>query len=165
MARRRATGATPATSVLERAGVSFTLHPYDHDPRATSYGLEAAQALGLDPATVLKTLLAEADGTLVVAVVPVTGEVDLKALARAVGASRARMADPVAAERATGYVVGGISPIGQRRRLTTVVDSSAQGHPVVYVSAGRRGLDLALAPTDLLRVTGATTQQIGRERR
>lgn len=164
MARRRSSGATPATLALERAGIAFTLHPYDHDPRAASYGLEAAQALGLDPGTVLKTLLAEADGALVVAVVPVTGELDLKALARAVGASRARMADPAAAERATGYVVGGISPIGQRKRLTTVVDASAGGHDTVYVSAGRRGLDLGLAPADLLRVTGATSQQIGRSR-
>ncbi|WP_214059522.1 Cys-tRNA(Pro) deacylase [Nocardioides aquaticus] len=138
------------------------MHPYEHDPRAASYGLEAADALGLDPAVVLKTLVAETDGVLVVAVVPVTGELDLKALARAVGASRARMADPVAAERSSGYVRGGISPLGQRRRLRTVVDASALDHDRVYVSAGRRGLDVGLAPADLVRLTGATVAPVGR---
>lgn len=161
MARRRGRG-TPATVVLDAAGVEHTLHPYEHDPRAASYGLEAADALGLDPAVVLKTLVAEADGVLVVAVVPVTGELDLKALARAVGASRARMADPVAAERSSGYVRGGISPLGQRRRLRTVVDASALDHDRVYVSAGRRGLDVGLAPADLVRLTGATVAPVGR---
>ncbi|QVT80790.1 Cys-tRNA(Pro)/Cys-tRNA(Cys) deacylase YbaK [Nocardioides aquaticus] len=110
----------------------------------------------------LKTLVAETDGVLVVAVVPVTGELDLKALARAVGASRARMADPVAAERSSGYVRGGISPLGQRRRLRTVVDASALDHDRVYVSAGRRGLDVGLAPADLVRLTGATVAPVGR---
>lgn len=161
MARRQG-GGTPATVVLDAAGVEHTLHPYEHDPRAASYGLEAVDALGLDPAVVLKTLVAEADGVLVVAVVPVTGELDLKALARAVGASRARMADPVAAERSSGYVRGGISPLGQRRRLPTVVDASALDHDRVYVSAGRRGLDVGLAPADLVRLTGATVAPVGR---
>lgn len=161
MARRQG-GGTPATVVLHAAGVEHTLHPYEHDPRAASYGLEAADALGLDPAVVLKTLVAETDGVLVVAVVPVTGELDLKALARAVGASRARMADPVAAERSSGYVRGGISPLGQRRRLPTVVDASALDHDRVYVSAGRRGLDVGLAPADLVRLTGATVAPVGR---
>nr|WP_216653484.1 Cys-tRNA(Pro) deacylase [Nocardioides sp. zg-DK7169] len=147
---------------MTRAGIAFTLHPYEHDPRAESFGLEAAAALGLDPAQVFKTLLAEVDGTLAVAVVPVSGQLDLKALARALGGSRATMAAPAAAERATGYVVGGISPIGQRRAHPTVVDESALEHPVVYVSGGRRGLDLGLAPDDLVRVTDAVTAPIGR---
>ena len=155
-------GGTPATLTLTRAGVAFTLHEYAHDPRADSYGLEAAEALGLDPDRVLKTLMASVDGRLVVAVVPVSGRLDLKALARAVGGSRAAMADPAAAERATGYVVGGISPVGQKRTHPTVVDSAAAQHPTVLVSAGRRGLDLELTPTDLLRVTSALTHPIRR---
>ncbi|WP_341805313.1 Cys-tRNA(Pro) deacylase [Nocardioides ochotonae] len=159
---RKSAGATPATTALTRAGVSFTLHPYEHDPRAESYGLEAADALGLDPAQVFKTLMADVDGQLAVAVVPVSGQLDLKALARALGGSRATMADKAAAERATGYVVGGISPIGQRRRHRTVVDESALAHLVVYVSAGRRGLDLGLSPADLVAVTDAVTAPIGR---
>jgi Cys-tRNA(Pro)/Cys-tRNA(Cys) deacylase len=154
---------TPATVALTRADVSFSIHEYDHDPAATSYGLEAAEALGLDPATVFKTLLAEVDGDLVVGVVPVTGQLDLKAVAAAVGGKRATMADPAVAERATGYVVGGISPIGQKRRLRTVLDQSADDHPIVYVSGGRRGLDLGLAPADLARVTEATRARIGRQ--
>ena len=155
-------GATPATLALSRAGVDFSTHPYDHDPRATSYGLEAARALGVEPDAVLKTLLAQADERLVVAVVPVSGELDLKALARAVGASRARMAAPGDAERATGYVVGGISPLGQRRALPTVVDAGAPAHQRVYVSGGRRGLDLGLAPADLVRLTGASLAELSR---
>ncbi len=161
MARRQG-GGTPATALLVAEGVEHTLHPYDHDPRAASFGLEAAQALGLAAAVVHKTLVAEADGRLVVAVVPVTGELDLKALARAVGAGRARMAEPAAAERSSGYVRGGISPLAQRRRLPTVVDASALDHDRVYVSAGRRGLDVGLAPADLVRLTDATVAPIGR---
>jgi Cys-tRNA(Pro)/Cys-tRNA(Cys) deacylase len=145
---------------LERAGVVHTVHPYDHDPRAASYGLEAAEVLGVDPARVLKTLMADVDGRLVVAVVPVSGRLDLKALARASGARRAEMADPATAERATGYVVGGISPLGQRRTHDTVVDSSALDHDTVLVSAGRRGLDVELAPADLVALTSATTAPI-----
>jgi len=145
---------------LQRAGVDHTLRPYRHDPRADSYGLEAAQLLGVDPARVLKTLVAEADGRLVVAVVPVSQRLDLKALARAAGARRATMADPAVAERATGYVVGGISPLGQKRPHPTVVDVSALDHDTVLVSGGRRGLDVELAPADLLRLTGATTAAI-----
>lgn len=162
MAKRSATGATPATTALARAGVAFLLHPYEHDPRTTSYGLEAAAALGVAPERVLKTLLADLDGALVVGIVPVTGQLDLKSLARALGGSRATMADPALAERATGYVVGGISPIGQKRRHRTVLDESALIHPRVLVSAGRRGLDLELAPADLVAVTGAVTARIGR---
>ena len=161
MARRRSVG-TPATVALERAGVTFTVHAYDHDPRSTSYGLEAADALGLDPARVFKTLLADVDGELVVAVVPVDGQLDLKALAAALGAKRAAMAEPAVAERVTGYLVGGISPIGQKRRLRTVLDASADDHPTVYVSGGRRGLDVGLSPVDLARVTGATRAAIAR---
>lgn len=154
---------TPALLALEAAGVAHTVRAYDHDPRtALPYGLEAATALGVDPARVLKTLVADVDGHLVVAVVPVAGELDLKALASAVGGKRAAMAGRGAAERATGYVVGGISPLGQRSRLPVVVDSAATGHPTVLVSAGRRGLDVELAPADLLRLTGATTARIGR---
>jgi Cys-tRNA(Pro)/Cys-tRNA(Cys) deacylase len=161
MARRRTVG-TPATVALEKAGITFTVHAYDHDPRSASYGLEAADALGLDPDAVFKTLLAEVDGELVVAVVPVSGQLDLKALASAVGGKRAAMADPAVAERTTGYVVGGISPIGQRRRLRTVVDESASARPAVYVSGGRRGVDLGLDPADLVRVLDAQVARIGR---
>ncbi len=161
MARGRSVG-TPATVALEKAGVTFTVHAYDHDPRSASYGLEAADALGLDPDAVFKTLLAEVDGELVVAVVPVSGQLDLKALASAVGGKRAAMADPAVAERTTGYVVGGISPIGQRRRLRTVVDESASVRPVVYVSGGRRGVDLGLDPADLVRALDAQVARIGR---
>ena len=146
---------------LQQSGVAFTLHPYDHDPRAESFGLEAAEVLGVDPARVFKTLLADADGALVVAVVPVAGRLDLKALARALGARKAVMAEPAAAERATGYVVGGISPLGQKRPHPTVVDASALDHETVLVSAGRRGLDVTLAPADLVALTGATTAPIG----
>jgi Cys-tRNA(Pro)/Cys-tRNA(Cys) deacylase len=147
---------------LERAGVAFTVHAYDHDPRSASYGLEAADALGLDPDAVFKTLLAEVDGELVVAVVPVSGQLDLKALAAALGGKRAAMADPAVAERTTGYVVGGISPIGQRKRLRTVVDETATTEPAVYVSGGRRGVDLGLDPADLVRVLDAQVARIGR---
>ncbi|MEO5852484.1 MAG: Cys-tRNA(Pro) deacylase [Nocardioides sp.] len=155
-------GGTPATMALSRAGIMFTLHPYDHDPRAASYGLEAATALGLEPAMVFKTLMATVDGALVVGVVPVTGQLDLKALARALGGARAAMADLAAAERATGYVAGGISPIGQRRAHSTVLDTSALDHTEIFVSAGRRGLDLGIAPDDLVRVTSAVIAPIGR---
>jgi Cys-tRNA(Pro)/Cys-tRNA(Cys) deacylase len=158
----KASGGTPATVALARAGIGFRLHEYSHDPRAGSYGLEAAEALGLDPERVFKTLMATVDGRLAVAVVPVSGRLDLKALARALGGSRAAMADVAVAERATGYVAGGISPLGQRRAHPTVVDSSALGHPTVFVSAGRRGLDLEIAPADLVRITAAITEQVGR---
>jgi len=160
---KKAGGGTPATVALTRAGVAFQAHAYDHDPRATSYGLEAAEALGVEPARVFKTLLANVDGRLVVGVVPVTGQLDLKALASAVGGKKAEMADPVVAERTTGYVVGGISPIGQKRALPTVVDASALTQGTVLVSGGRRGLDLEMTPADLVRITGAITAQIGRQ--
>jgi len=160
--KSRPAGGTPATVALARADVPFTVHEYTHDPRAESFGLEAATALGLDPARVFKTLLASLDGRLVVAVVPVTGQLDLKALARALGGAKAVMADPAAAERATGYVVGGISPVGQKRTHPTVVDDSALDHDTVYVSGGRRGLDLGLSPADLVRMTGAVVAPVRR---
>lgn len=143
--------------------MAFTSHSYDHDPAAPSYGLEAAERLGLDPAAVLKTLLAEVDGRLVVAVVPVSSRLDLKALAAAVGGKRAAMADPAVAERSTGYVVGGISPLGQRTRLPTVVDASAVDLPTVYFSGGKRGLDLGLAPQDLVDLTSAVVAPVARD--
>jgi Cys-tRNA(Pro)/Cys-tRNA(Cys) deacylase len=155
---------TPATTALTGAGVAFTLHAYEHDARAAQdvggYGLEAARALGVEPARVHKTLVVDVDGVLVVAVVPVTAKVDLKAVAAAVGGKRAAVADPVQAQRVTGYVVGGISPLGQRRRLTTVVDADALHHPTVLVSAGRRGLEVELAPSDLVALTDALTAGI-----
>jgi Cys-tRNA(Pro)/Cys-tRNA(Cys) deacylase len=161
--KSHASHGTPAVVALDRSGVAYALHPYDHDPASElSYGMEAAQALGADPAQVFKTLLADVDGTLVVAIVPVDGSLDLKALARAVGGKRAAMADPVAAQRATGYVVGGISPIGQRQRHTTVLDESAAAFDAVYVSGGRRGLDVSLAPDDLLRLTGGRVAPVAR---
>lgn len=159
---RRGSGGTPATMALTRAGVPFVVRAYEHDPAAPSYGLEAAQALGADPATVFKTLLAKVDGALTVAVVPVTGSLDLKALAAACGGKRAELADPVEAERVTGYVIGGISPLGQRRALPTVVDESARAHPSVLVSGGRRGLDVELAPDDLVALTAASWASIAR---
>lgn len=155
---------TPAVSAARKAGIPFALHEYRHDPRAESYGLEAAEALGVDVARVFKTLVAAPEGQgLWVAVVPVAGLLDLKALAQAAGAKRATMADPKAAERATGYVVGGISPLGQRQRLATVVDATALQFDTIFVSAGRRGLEIELAPADLVRLSGATIAAIGRE--
>jgi Cys-tRNA(Pro)/Cys-tRNA(Cys) deacylase len=151
---------TPAIALLRRQKVTHRIHEYPHDPRSGSYGAEAAAALGIDPAHCFKTLVAEVDGALVVAVVPVTGALDLKALAGAVGGKRAVMAEPTSAERTTGYVRGGISPLGQRKRLPTVVDSSAVALPTVYVSAGRRGLEVELAPADLVRLTDATVAAI-----
>jgi len=156
------TGGTPATAALERAGVAFTLHPYEHDRAATSYGLEAAEQLGLDPSAVFKTLVAEVDGALVVGIVPVSGQLDLKALASAVGGKKAAMADPAAAERTTGYVVGGISPLGQHKRLPTVLDGSALDRSTIYVSGGKRGLDVGLTPRDLVDLLDATVARIGR---
>ncbi|KQR52800.1 cys-tRNA(Pro)/cys-tRNA(Cys) deacylase [Leifsonia sp. Leaf336] len=156
MPKRSAGAGTPASTALAAAGIPFTLHPYEHDLAAASYGLEAAKALGVEPERVFKTLLADTELGIVVAVVPVTGLLDLKALASAVGAKRATMADPAVAERRTGYVVGGISPIGQKTRHVTVVDETAQLFDTVFVSGGRRGLDVELTPADLLTATGAT---------
>ena len=149
-------GGTPALVILQRSGVDFSVHTYAHDPAAESFGMEAAEALDLDPPTVFKTLLAEVDGASTVAIVPVTGQLDLKGLAAARGGKRARMMDVTAAERMTGYVAGGISPLGQRKALPTVIDASAEGLATIYVSGGQRGLDIGIAPADLLRLTGAT---------
>lgn len=162
MAAKPSPGGTPATVALTRAGVAFTTHSYEHDPAAASYGLEAAEVLGLPHEQVFKTLLADVDGALVVGIVPVASRLDLKAIATAVGGKRAAMADPRVAERSTGYVVGGISPIGQRKALRTVLDTSAERYDVVYVSGGRRGFDLGLAPADLVALTRATLAPIAR---
>ena len=155
---------TPAVEAARRAGVPFELLEYEHDPAAEAYGEEAARALQLDPARVFKTLVAKLDGgTLAVGIIPVAARVDLKALAATLGARRAEMAPPAEAERATGYVVGGISPLGQKRRLPIALDSSALGHGTICVSAGRRGAQIALAPADLVRLTGALVADIARE--
>ena len=163
MARRKeASAGTPATTALTRAGIEFAVHPYAHDPSAPSYGPEAAAALGVPAELVYKTLLVETERGLGVGVVPVSASLDLKAIAAALGAKKAAMAQPSEAERSTGYVVGGISPVGQRRPLPTVVDESALGHTRVYVSGGRRGLDISLAPSALIAVTSASTAPIAR---
>ena len=151
---------TPATALLNRRKVAYRIHAYPHDARAASYGAEAATTLGVAPERCFKTLVATVDGALVVAVVPVSGALDLKALAAAAGGKRAAMAEPTLAERTTGYVRGGISPLGQRKALPTVVDASALAHETVYVSAGRRGLEIELAPADLVELTAATVAPI-----
>jgi Cys-tRNA(Pro)/Cys-tRNA(Cys) deacylase len=155
--------ATPATTALARAGVPHAVRAYAHDAGVSGeigYGAEAAAALGVPPGQVLKTLVVAVDGELAVAVVPVDARLALKAVATALGGKHAVMADPAAAQRATGYVVGGISPLGQRRQLRTVVDASASAHPSVLVSAGRRGLDVELAPADLVALTSAVVAVI-----
>jgi Cys-tRNA(Pro)/Cys-tRNA(Cys) deacylase len=151
---------TPATVLLTAERVTYSLHPYEVSADAPNYGALVAEALGVAPHRVFKTLIAEVDGRLTVAVVPVTGDLDLKALAGAAGGKRGALADRTAAERSSGYVRGGISPLGQRRRLPTVVDDSALELDRMYVSAGRRGLQVALAPADLIRLTGATAAPI-----
>ncbi|GAA4529493.1 MULTISPECIES: Cys-tRNA(Pro) deacylase [Nonomuraea] len=162
MGKSKTKGGTPATVALERAKAEFTLHPYDHDPAAQAYGEEAADALGVPYERIFKTLVAETEGGLAVAVVPVAGKLDLKALASALGGKRAAMADAAKVERVTGYVVGGISPLGQRKRLPTVVDSSALEFETVYFSAGKRGLQIETAPASLIELTGAVTAPIGK---
>ncbi|MBB4688576.1 Cys-tRNA(Pro) deacylase [Amycolatopsis jiangsuensis] len=152
--------ATPATALLTKRRVPHTVHTYDHDPRAESYGLEAVEALDLVAARVFKTLVADVDGKLTVGVVPVTGQLDLKALAAAAGGKRAKMADPAAAQRATGYVLGGISPLGHRSRLPVVLDATAEDFPTIYCSGGRRGLEIELAPADLVRLANAVVAPI-----
>ncbi|MGH4027635.1 Cys-tRNA(Pro) deacylase [Actinomycetota bacterium Odt1-20B] len=160
--KKQQSGGTPATVALTAAGVAYTVHAYEHDPAHPSYGEEAAEAMGVSPDRVFKTLVAEVDGELTVAVVPVAGSLDLKALAAAVSGKRAVMADPAAAERTTGYVRGGISPLGQRKKLRTVLDDSASAHATICVSAGRRGLEVELAPADLAAQTGAVLAPVGR---
>jgi len=148
---------TPAIVAAERAGIAFTVHEYAHDPKTASYGLEAAEKLGLDPAQVFKTLVADVDGALTVAIVPVEAQLDLRALGK-----RAAMAEVRLAERTTGYVAGGISPLGQRKRLPTLLDESALAFDTIHISAGRRGLEIELAPADLLALTGGQTAAIAR---
>ncbi len=161
---RSAQAGTPALVALEAAGVPHTAHAYDHDPASdVGYGLEAAQVLGVPPEQVFKTLMTTVDGQLTVAVVPVTGLLDLKALAGAVGGKRAAMADRAVAERVTGYVLGGISPLGQRSAHPTVVDESVELFDTVFVSGGRRGLDVELAPVDLVALTRAVVAPIARD--
>lgn len=151
---------TPATAALAKAGIDFTLHPYEHHDGATRYGEEAAEQLGVDPRRIFKTLIADVSGQLVVAVVPVADQLDLKALARSRGAKKAQLADPQAATRSSGYVLGGISPIGQRTKLPTVIDSSCADFPTIFVSAGRRGLQVELSPADLTAITDALVAPI-----
>jgi Cys-tRNA(Pro)/Cys-tRNA(Cys) deacylase len=150
---------TPAITTLERAGVAFQVHTYEHDPGVASYGLEAAERLHVDAARVFKTLVVDVDGKPHVAVLPVEDELDLRALGK-----RAAMAKPADAERVTGYIVGGISPFGQRRPLPTLLDESALGWSTIFVSAGRRGVEVELAPADLVAVTGAATRPLTRAR-
>ncbi len=153
------TAKTPALALLERESIAHSVHEYEHDPQTSSYGLEAAEKLGMEAARVFKTLIADVDGTLTVAVVPVEAHLDLRSLGK-----RASMADPKLAERTTGYVAGGISPLGQRRSLPTLVDESALAFDTIFVSGGRRGLEIELAPTDLVALTAAETRAIASER-
>lgn len=155
-------GPTPAVRVAASAGVEYSLHRYDHDPESESYADEAAEELDVPRERVFKTLVTTVDARVVIAVVPAADQLDLKALAAAVGGRKAAMAHPYEAERATGYVLGGISPLGQRRRLPTVVDRSARRWDTVFVSAGRRGLELELAPGDLIRLTRAGEADLAR---
>jgi Cys-tRNA(Pro)/Cys-tRNA(Cys) deacylase len=151
---------TPATIALTRAKIPFTVHEYTHDPKAGSYGLEASEALGIPPERVFKTLVAAVDGTLTVGVVPVHRQLDLKALAAAAGGKKAVMAEVAAAERATGYVAGGISPVGQKKRLPVIVDESALALDTIFCSAGRRGLEIEVAPADLVTSVSAAVARI-----
>lgn len=160
MAGKTASKGTPATALLTKQRVPFTAHTYEVDPKAGSYGEAAAAALGVDPGRLFKTLVATVDGKLSVGVVPVDATLNLKALATALGGKRGAMAEPAAAERATGYVTGGISPLGQRTRLLTVIDESAAGWPTVYVSGGRRGLQVEVAPAELIRLVSAVVAPI-----
>jgi Cys-tRNA(Pro)/Cys-tRNA(Cys) deacylase len=150
--------ATPATRAARTAGIAFTLHEYDHDPSAGSYAMEAATALAVDAARVLKTIVVDRDGALTVCILGAGDQLDLRHLGK-----RATLAAPETAERVTGYVIGGISPFGQRRRLPTIVDESAGDHATVFVSAGRRGLEIELAPADLVRLTGAEVARLRRQ--
>jgi Cys-tRNA(Pro)/Cys-tRNA(Cys) deacylase len=161
-ANQKPTEATPAFVALHRADVEFTVHSYVHDPRAESFGLEAAQALGVEPGRVFKTLMAVVDDELCVGIVPVMGSLDLKALATALGGKRSQMADTAQAQRATGYVIGGISPLGQKKAHRTVVDKSSTQWPTIFVSGGRRGLEAELKPDDLVRMTRAVVARIAR---
>ena len=148
---------TPATKALEAAGIAFTIHTYDHDPANRDFGREAADGLGLDRDQVFKTLVVVADGKPAVAIVPVSCQLSLKAAGAALRTKRVEMCDVTLAERTTGYVAGGISPFGQRKRLPTIIDETCELYDEIYVSGGRRGLDLGIAPADLVRLLDATT--------
>jgi Cys-tRNA(Pro)/Cys-tRNA(Cys) deacylase len=156
---------TPAVRAAKRANIDFSVHEYAHDPNNSSFGMEAAEKLGLDPASVFKTLLVDLNGnskSLAVAIVPVNAQLDLKAMAKACQAKKVTMAEPAIAERTTGYVVGGISPLGQKRPLPTVLDESALSFDTVFVSAGRRGMDIELKPADLKELAGAVLAKVSR---
>ena len=154
---------TPGVLAAKRAGVDYAVHEYDHDPKAESYGLEAAEKLGVDAAAIFKTLVVELDnGALAVGIVPVLKNLDLKAVAATLGAKKAKMADPQKVQRSTGYVLGGVSPLGQKKPLSTVIESSAEALPRIYVSGGKRGLDISLPPADLAHLTQAVFAHIGR---
>ncbi|MBG0777439.1 MAG: Cys-tRNA(Pro) deacylase [Desulfovibrionaceae bacterium] len=154
---------TPAIDTAKKARIAYTVHEYDHDPAARSFGVEAAEKLNADPDRVFKTLVAACgDKDLVVAVVPVMKHLDLKLLAKAVGVKKAAMAEAKVVERVTGYVVGGVSPLGQKKRLATVIDASAEGMETIFVSAGRRGMDIELAPGDLAALTNAAFADVAR---
>jgi len=155
---------TPATVALTRLGLPFQTHTYAHDPSVSAYGQEAADATGVEPERIFKTLLVDTGRTLAVGIVPVSGSLDLKAVAAALCVKKVTMAEPAVAERSTGYVVGGISPVGQRKALPTVIDESARGFETVFVSGGRRGFEIELAPDDLAAATGGTFATISRER-
>jgi Cys-tRNA(Pro)/Cys-tRNA(Cys) deacylase len=165
---------TPATLLLAKAGVEFRVHEFEHDPSERNYGVVAAEALGADPDQVFKTLLAQVEGhatvagvpaaNIAVGIVPVSGQLSLKELAAAVGAKRAEMCDPMVAQRVTGYVVGGISPFGQKKHLPTAIDETCELYDTIFVSGGRRGLDIEIAPADLIAVLHAVVAPIGTSR-
>jgi Cys-tRNA(Pro)/Cys-tRNA(Cys) deacylase len=151
---------TPATALLDKQGVPYRLHPYQHDPRSRSYGDEAAATLGVPARRIFKTLIASVDGALVCAVVPVAATLNLKALAASVGGKRSELADAAKAQRATGYVLGGISPLGHKTTIRVVLDATIWDHETVYVSAGKRGLQVELSPAELVRLTNGTLASI-----
>jgi len=147
---------TPAINVLKKDKVDYKLHEYIHNPQTQSYGLEAANKMGVEESRVFKTVVVKADnGLLVVAVVPVSSMLSMKLLAKSIGVKKASMADPLEVERSTGYILGGVSPLGQKKRVKTIIDYSAESFSTIYISAGRRGLEIELNPNDLKNLTGA----------
>jgi Cys-tRNA(Pro)/Cys-tRNA(Cys) deacylase len=155
---------TPAINAVKKAGMPYTLHEYEHDPSSESYGMEAAEKLGVPPERVFKTLVAALDGNeLAVGIIPVDSMLSMKLIAKAAGSKKAAMAPKADAERSTGYVLGGVSPLGQKKRLRTFIDSSAESFPTIFVSGGRRGLDIELRPDDLKKLTGGTYAPLRRQ--